>query len=60
MGTDASTVTSLPYSLAPMLSVPQWRSGGGVLQVGIRPIEVYRMEDPGGLVVARPPIGSRS
>lgn len=36
MSTDTGATTSIAYSLAPMLSVPQWRASGGVLQVGIR------------------------
>jgi PhnB protein len=51
--TDAGTSTSIAYSLAPMLSVRNGARAVEFYKSAFGAIEVYRMEDPGGSVVAR-------
>lgn|SRR5574341_1552676 len=53
MSTDAGTTTSIAYSLAPMLSVRNGARAVEFYKSAFGAIEVYRMEDPGGSVVAR-------
>lgn len=53
MSTDAGTITSIEYSLAPMLSVRNGAQAVEFYKSAFGAIEVYRMEDPGGSVVAR-------
>ncbi len=53
MSTDTSTTTSIAYSLAPMLSVRNGARAVEFYKSAFGAIEVYRMEDPGGSVVAR-------
>ena len=53
MNTDTSTSTSIAYSLAPMLSVRNGAQAVEFYKWAFGAIEVYRMEDPGGSVVAR-------
>lgn len=53
MSTDASTAISIAYSLAPMLSVRNGAQAVEFYKSAFGAIEVYRMEDPGGSVVAR-------
>lgn len=53
MNTDADTSTSIAYSLAPMLSVRNGARAVEFYKSGFGAIEVYRMEDLDGAVVAR-------
>jgi len=53
MSTDAGTATSIAYSLALMLSVRNGARAVHFYKSAFGEIEVYRMEDPGGSVVAR-------
>ncbi len=53
MSTDADTATSIAYSLAPMLSVRNGAQAVEFYKSAFGAIEVYRMEDPDGAVVAR-------
>ena len=53
MSTDAGTTPSIGYSLAPMLSVRNGARAVEFYKSAFGAIEVYRMEDPGGSVVAR-------
>lgn len=53
MSTEADTITSISYSLAPMLSVRNGARAVEFYKSAFGAIEVYRMEDPGGSVVAR-------
>ena len=57
MSTDADPKTSIPHSLAPMLSVRNGARAVEFYKLAFGAIEVYRMEDPGGSVVARLAIG---
>src|SRR5262245_13617378 len=53
MNPDADTSTSIAYSLTPMLSVRNGARAVEFYKSAFGAIEVYRMEDPGGSVVAR-------
>ena len=53
MITDAGTGTSVVCSIAPMLSVRNGERAVVFYQSAFGAIEVYRLEDPGGAVVAR-------
>ena len=53
MSTDAGATTSIAYSLAPMLSVRNGAQAVEFYKSAFGAIEVYRMEDPEGSVVAR-------
>ena len=53
MSTDAGATTSIAYSLAPMLSVRNGAQAVEFYKSAFGAIEVYRMEDPGGSLVAR-------
>ena len=53
MSADKGTLTSITYSLAPMLSVRNGAQAVEFYKSAFGAIEVYRMEDPGGSVVAR-------
>ena len=53
MSTDAGTGTSVVCSIAPMLSVRNGARAVEFYKSAFGAIEVYRVEDPGGLVVSR-------
>ena len=53
MSRDTTTTTSIACSLAPMLSVRNGARAVEFYKSAFGAIEVYRMEDPGGSVVAR-------
>ncbi len=53
MSTDAGTVTSIVYSLAPMLSVRHGARAVEFYKSAFGAIEVFRIEAPDGAVVAR-------
>ncbi|MGH9852327.1 MAG: VOC family protein, partial [Blastocatellia bacterium] len=53
MNIDAGMTTSIAYSLAPMLSVRNGARAVEFYKSAFGAVEVYRMEDPGGSVVAR-------
>ncbi len=53
MSTEADTRTSVVCSIAPMLSVRNGARAVEFYQSAFGAIEVYRVEDPGGAVVAR-------
>ncbi|MEP7338978.1 MAG: VOC family protein, partial [Acidobacteriota bacterium] len=53
MSTDAGTVTSIAYSLAPMLSVRNGARAVEFYKSAFGAIEVFRIEAPDGAVVAR-------
>jgi len=53
MNVNISTAISIAYSLAPMLSVRNGARAVEFYKSAFGAIEVYRMEDPGGSVVAR-------
>ena len=53
MATDTGTTTSIVYSLAPMVSIRNGARAVEFYKSAFGAIEVYRMEDPGGSVVAR-------
>jgi len=57
MNTVATTPTSIAYSLAPMLSVRNGARAVEFYKSAFGAVEVYRMEDPGGSVVARLSVG---
>lgn len=54
MSTNTSTVTPIAYSLGPMLSVRNGARAVEFYKSAFGAIEVYRLEDLGGAVVARP------
>jgi PhnB protein len=53
MSTDTTKTAAALYSLAPMLSVRHGKRALEFYQVAFGALEVYRMEDPDGAVVAR-------
>lgn len=53
MDTDASTSASVAGSIAPMLSLRNGARAVEFYKTAFGAIEVYRVEDPGGSVVAR-------
>lgn len=53
MNTDASTPTSIAYSLAPMLSVRNGARAVEFYKSAFGAVEVFKIESPDGAVVAR-------
>jgi PhnB protein len=53
MSSDAGTVTSIACSIAPLLSVRRGASAIEFYKAAFGAVEVFRVEDPSGAVVAR-------
>ena len=53
MSTSTSTASAFGYTIAPMLSVRNGARAVEFYKAALGAVEVFRIEDPGGSVVAR-------